>query len=166
MTIASYQVGSTANPSKESEDSKQPSFSTWGSFTESRLFSKLPREEKSRRSAKFLLNDKNTTIFNLKYHKGFLIFVSGKGMEILHYFKPFLQKKKTIKKAGWLLLIPFGSLTLKIEFGHVFLVMIIKLTWKQLFSYNRKAGFLWCPVSVPNRNCDLPITGPHTTIIL
>ena len=165
MTIAPYQVGSTTNPSKESEDSKQPSFSTWGSFTESRLFSKLPREEKSRRSAKFLLNDKNTTIFNLKYHKGFLILVSGK--EWKYYITlNHSCKKKTIKKAGWLLLIPFGSLTLKIEFGHVFLVMIIKLTWKQLFSYNRKASFLWCPVSVSNRNCDLPITGPHTTIIL
>ena len=39
-----------------------------------------------------LLNDKNGTIFNLKYRKGFLILVSGKGMEILFYFKPFLQK--------------------------------------------------------------------------
>ena len=38
-----------------------------------------------------LLNDKNGTIFNLKYRKGFLILVSGKGMEILYYFKPFLQ---------------------------------------------------------------------------
>ena len=39
-----------------------------------------------------LLNDKNTTIFNLKYRKSFLILVFGKGMEILYYFKPFLQK--------------------------------------------------------------------------
>ena len=39
-----------------------------------------------------LLNDKNTTVFNLKYHKGFPILVLGKGMEILYYFKPFLQK--------------------------------------------------------------------------
>ena len=38
-----------------------------------------------------MLNDKNTPIFNLKYRKGFLILVSGKGMEILYYFKPFLQ---------------------------------------------------------------------------
>ena len=38
-----------------------------------------------------MLNDKNGTIFNLKYRKGFLILVSGKGMEILYYFKPFLQ---------------------------------------------------------------------------
>ena len=38
-----------------------------------------------------VLNDKNGTIFNLKYGKGFLILVSGKGMEILYYFKPFLQ---------------------------------------------------------------------------
>ena len=39
-----------------------------------------------------MLNDKNTIIFNLKYRKGFLILVLGKGMEILYYFKPFLQK--------------------------------------------------------------------------
>lgn len=45
-----------------------------------------------------LLNDKNTTIFNLKYRKGFLILVSGKGMEILFYFKRFL--KKNYQKAG------------------------------------------------------------------
>ena len=38
-----------------------------------------------------MLNDKDTTIFNLKYRKGFLILVSGKGMEILYYYKPFLQ---------------------------------------------------------------------------
>ena len=40
-----------------------------------------------------MLNDKNTIIFNLKYRKGFLILVLGKGMEMLYYFKPFLQKK-------------------------------------------------------------------------
>ena len=51
-----------------------------------------------------LLNDKNTAIFDLKYGKGFLTLVSGKGI-------------------------------LKEEFGHVFLVMIVKLTWKQLFSF-------------------------------
>ena len=165
MTIAPYQVGSTTNPSKESEDSKQPSFSTWGSFTESRLFSKLLREEKSRRSAKFLLNDKIQLylIWNIIR----VSLYSCRGKEWKYYITlNHSCKKKTIKKAGWLLLIPFGGLTLKIEFGHLFLVMIIKLTWKQLFSYNRKAGFLWCPVSVSNRNCDLPITGPHTTIIL
>ena len=38
-----------------------------------------------------MLNDKNIIIFNLKYRKGLLILVSGKGMEILYYFKPFLQ---------------------------------------------------------------------------
>ena len=30
-------------------------------------------------------------MFDLKYRKGFLILVSGKGMEILYYFKLFLQ---------------------------------------------------------------------------
>ena len=80
-----------------------------------------------------MLNDKNGTIFNLKCRKGFLILVLGKGKEILFYFKPFLQG--IIKKAGLLLLIPFESLILKVEFGHVFLVMIVKLTWKQLFSF-------------------------------
>ena len=38
-----------------------------------------------------MLNDKNTPIFNLKYRKGFLILVSGKGMEILYCLKLFLQ---------------------------------------------------------------------------
>ena len=50
-----------------------------------------------------MLNDKNTTIFNLKYRKGFLILVSGKGIEILYHFKPFLQKKKKIIKKGRLI---------------------------------------------------------------
>ena len=45
-----------------------------------------------------MLNDKDTTIFNLKYRKVFLILVSGKGMEILYYYKPFLQGD--YKKAG------------------------------------------------------------------
>ena len=40
-----------------------------------------------------MLNDKNTITLNKKYRKGFLILVLGKGMEILYYFKPFLQKK-------------------------------------------------------------------------
>ena len=38
---------------------------------------------------KVVLNDKNRTIFNLKYCKGFHILVLGKRMEILYYFKPF-----------------------------------------------------------------------------
>ena len=41
-----------------------------------------------------MLNDKNRTIFNLKYRKGFLILVLGKRMEILYYFKPFDTKIK------------------------------------------------------------------------
>ena len=39
-----------------------------------------------------MLNDKDRTIFNLKYRKGFLILVLGKRMEILYYFKPFDTK--------------------------------------------------------------------------
>ena len=38
-----------------------------------------------------MLNDKNRTIFNLKYRRGFLILVLGKRMEI-YYFKPFDTK--------------------------------------------------------------------------
>ena len=44
-----------------------------------------------RTKSMIVLNDKNGTVFNLKYRKGFLILVSGKGVEILYYFKPFLQ---------------------------------------------------------------------------
>ena len=45
-----------------------------------------------------MLNDKNTIIFNLKYRKGFLILVLGKGMEILYYLNH--SCKKNYKKAG------------------------------------------------------------------
>ena len=38
-----------------------------------------------------MLNDKNRTIFNLKYRRGFLILVLGKRMKI-YYFKPFDTK--------------------------------------------------------------------------
>ena len=38
-----------------------------------------------------MLNDKNRTIFNLKYRRGFLILVLGKRMEI-YYFKTFDTK--------------------------------------------------------------------------
>ena len=38
-----------------------------------------------------VLNDENGTILNLKYRKGFLILVWGKEVEILYYFKSFLQ---------------------------------------------------------------------------
>ena len=41
-----------------------------------------------------MLNDKNGTIFNLKYRKGFLILVSGKGMEILYYFKEMCSSQR------------------------------------------------------------------------
>ena len=71
-----------------------------------------------------ILNDINTTICNLKYRKGFLILVSEKG------------KKEIIKKRQVdYFLFPFGSLILKVEFGYAFLIMIVKLTWKQLFSF-------------------------------
>ena len=73
-----------------------------------------------------VLNDKNGTIFNLKYRKSFLILVSGKGVEILYYFKPFLQG--TIKRQVEYFLFHLGSLILKVEFGYFFLVMMVKLT--------------------------------------
>ena len=76
-----------------------------------------------------MLNDINTIIFNLKYRKGFLILVLGKGMEILYYFKPFLQKKIIKRQVDYFLFL-FESLILNVEFGHVFLVTIVKLTWK------------------------------------
>ena len=77
-----------------------------------------------------VLNDKNGTIFNLNIlmslSLSFLILVSGKGVEILYYFKPFLQG--TIKRQVDYFLFHLGSLILKVEFGYVFLVMIVKLT--------------------------------------
>ena len=76
-----------------------------------------------------MLNDKNTIIFNLKYRKGFLILELGKGMEILNFFKT-VPAKKIIKKQVDYFLFLFESLILNVEFGHVFLVMIVKLTWK------------------------------------
>ena len=51
-------------------------------------------------------------------------------MEILYYLKPFLQIKKIIKKQVDYFFFLFESLILNVEFGHVFLVMIVKLTWK------------------------------------
>ena len=56
---------------------------------------------------KIVLNDKNRTIFNLKYCKGFLILVMGKGMEILYYFKPFDTKNCNNQVDHFL--IPFGG---------------------------------------------------------
>ena len=68
--------------------------------SESKLLGVPWEKEKDEIQVSFpiLLNDKNTTIFNLKYRKSFLILVSRKGLEILYYFKPFLQK--SYKKAG------------------------------------------------------------------
>ena len=56
---------------------------------------------------KIVLNDKHRTIFNLKYCKGFLILVMGKGMEILYYFKPFDTKNYYNQVDHFL--IPFGG---------------------------------------------------------
>ena len=51
------------------------------------VFKNKPEQKYSQTGIKDkMLNDKNTTILHLKYRKGFLILVSGKGMEILYYF--------------------------------------------------------------------------------
>ena len=64
-----------------------------------------------------VLNDKNRTIFNLKYCKGFHILVLGKRMEILYYFKPF-DTKIIIRQVDYFLFLL--AVSSKYNFFHLF----------------------------------------------
>ena len=78
-----------------------------------------------------MLNDKDKTIFNLKYRKGFLILVLGKRMEILYYFKPF-DTKIIIRQVDYLFLLAVSS---KYNFFHLFLIAVVNLVRKQLLRF-------------------------------
>ena len=67
--------------------------------------------------ADIVLNDKNRTIFNLKYCKGFHILVLGKRMEILYYFKPF-DTKIIIRQVDYFLFLL--AISSKYNFFHLF----------------------------------------------
>ena len=77
-----------------------------------------------------MLNDKDRTIFNLKYRKGFLILVLGKRMEI-YYFKPF-DSKIIIRQVDYLFLLAVSS---KYNFFHLFLIAVVNLVRKQLLRF-------------------------------
>ena len=79
-----------------------------------------------------LLNDKNRTIFNLKYCKGFLILVLGKRMEILYYFKPF-DTKIIIRQVDYFLFLL--AISSKYNFFHLFLIAVVNLVRKQLLRF-------------------------------
>ena len=79
-----------------------------------------------------VLNDKNRTIFNLKYCKGFLILVLGKRMEILYYFKPF-DTKIIIRQVDYFLFLL--AISSKYNFFHLFLIAVVNLVRKQLLRF-------------------------------
>ena len=79
-----------------------------------------------------LLNDKNRTIFNPKYCKGFLISVLGKRMEILYYFKPF-DTKIIIRQVDYFLFLL--AISSKYNFFHLFLIVVVNLVRKQLLRF-------------------------------
>ena len=79
-----------------------------------------------------VLNDKNRTIFNLKYFKGFHILVLGKKMEILYYFKPF-DTKIIIKQVDYFLFLL--AISSKYNFFHLFLIAVVNLVRKQLLRF-------------------------------
>ena len=78
-----------------------------------------------------MLNDKNRTIFNLKYRRGFLVLVLGKRMEI-YYFKPF-NTKIIIRQVDYFLF--FLAISSKQNFFHHFLIAFVNLVPKQLFRF-------------------------------
>ena len=82
--------------------------------------------------ARHLVNDKNRTIFNLKYCKGFLILVLGKRMEILYYFKPF-DTKIIIRQVDYFLFLL--AISSKYNFFHLFLIAVVNLVRKQLLRF-------------------------------
>ena len=82
--------------------------------------------------ADIVLNDKNRTIFNLKYCKGFHIWVLGKRMEILYYFKPF-DTKIIIRRVDYFLFLL--AISSKYNFFHLFLIAVVNLVRKQLLRF-------------------------------
>ena len=82
--------------------------------------------------ADIVLNDKNRTIFNLKYCKGFHILVLGKRMEILYYFKPF-DTKIIIRQVDYFLFLL--AISSKYNFFHLFLIAVVNLVRKQLLRF-------------------------------
>ena len=78
-----------------------------------------------------MLNDKDRTIFNLKYRKGFLILVLGKRMEI-YYFKPF-DTKIIIRQVDYFLFLL--AISSKYNFFHLFLIAVVNLVRKQLLRF-------------------------------
>ena len=79
-----------------------------------------------------LLNDKNRTIFNLKYCKSFHILVLGKRIEILYYFKPF-DTKIIIRQVDYFLFLL--AVSSKYNFFHLFLIAVVNLVRKQLLRF-------------------------------
>ena len=79
-----------------------------------------------------MLSDKNRTIFNLKYCKGFLILVLGKRMKILYYFKPF-DTKIIIRQVDYFLFLL--AISSKYNFFHLFLIAVVNLVRKQLLRF-------------------------------
>ena len=79
-----------------------------------------------------MLNDKNRTIFNLKYCKGFHILVLGKRMEISYYFKPF-DTKIIIRQVDYFLFLL--AISSKYNFFHLFLIAVVNLVLKQLLRF-------------------------------
>ena len=82
--------------------------------------------------ADIVLNDKNRTIYNLKYCKGFHILVLGKRMEILYYFKPF-DTKIVIRRVDYFLFLL--AISSKYNFFHLFLIAVVNLVRKQLLRF-------------------------------
>ena len=82
--------------------------------------------------ADIVLNDKNRTIYNLKYCKGFHILVLGKRMEILYYFKPF-DTKIIIRRVDYFLFLL--AISSKYNFFHLFLIAVVNLVRKQLLRF-------------------------------
>ena len=82
--------------------------------------------------ADIVLNDKNRTIYNLKYCKGFHILVLGKRMEILYYFKPF-DTKIIIRQVDYFLFLL--AISSKYNFFHLFLIAVVNLVRKQLLRF-------------------------------
>ena len=85
-----------------------------------------------KQSVEGCVNDKNRTIFSLKYCKGFRIWVLGKRMEILYYFEPF-DTKITIRQVDYFLLLL--SISSKYNFFHLFLIAVVNLVRKQLLRF-------------------------------